>query len=192
MVQIRLNEIRRRCRGMFPIILLPLFLFLAIPGSLWAQIPNDLCVDAMSVDCAQKPFGTVGTTVGALATTALLCGTTPGTNAVWYSIMGNGSDIQVDTCSPFTVFDTKLNVYTGDCADQAGMGCIGGNDDAAGSPAECELGSSGQFKLSRISWTSVAGVEYLVVVSGFGGASGVFELILTCEVPVELQRFTIE
>lgn len=108
--------------------------------------------------------------------------------------MGNGFDIQIDTCSPNTNFDTRVTIYTdnSDCADEAGMSCIGGNDDAAGMPPECELGSSGAFTLSRTSWTSVAGVEYLVVVSGFGALAGDFELILTCEVPVELQRFTIE
>ena len=192
MDQTWLERLRRRCVQPAPIVGMALLFLIALPGSLWAQIQNDLCIDAISVDCAQNPFGTLGTNVGASGTTTPFCGTSPGTTAVWYSVMGNGSNIQIDTCSPVTVFDTKLNVYTGDCADEPGMGCIGGNDDASGSPSECELGSSGLFKLSRFSWLSVAGVEYLVVVSGFGGASGVFELILTCDVPVELQRFTIE
>ncbi len=190
MNQVWFEEIRRRCAGFAPFAGLALLVLITVPGSLWAQIPNDLCVDAISMDCSQGPVSHLGTNAGASATTAPFCGTSPGTQAVWYSVMGNGFDIQVDTCSINTVFDTKINVYTGDCADQANMVCIGGNDDAVGSPPECDLG--GLNRLSRVSWTSVDGVEYLIVVSGFGTAAGDFEILLTCEIPVELQRFTIE
>lgn len=166
---------------------------IAIPGALYAQIPNNFCDDAISLDCGQGPFRDLGTNAGASATTAPTCGsTTPGTQAVWYWVMGNGFDITVDTCSPNTVFDTKINVYTGDCTNEPGMVCLGSNDDAVGNPPECELGSSGTYPLSRVTWTSVNGVEYLIVVSGFGSSSGNFELLLSCEVPVQLQRFTIE
>ncbi|RLE33529.1 MAG: hypothetical protein DRJ61_07055 [Acidobacteria bacterium] len=187
----RFNGLRQRWVGLAPIIGLALLCFTGNPALLWAQVPpNDLCADAISIDCAQNPFGTLGTNVDASATGAPFCGTSPGNQAVWYSVMGNGFEITVDTCSPTTVFDTKINVFTGDCMDEPGMICIGGNDDAVGNPLECDLG--GLNRLSRISWTSVDSVEYLIVVSGFNNATGAFELTLTCEVPVELQRFTVE
>lgn len=189
------EKLRRRCVQPALVLGLALLFFNAVPASLGAQVPpNDLCADAISIDCSQNPFGTAGNNENSSETGAPFCGTSPGSHAVWYAVMGNGFDIQIDTCSPNTNFDTRVTIYTdnSDCADEAGMSCIGGNDDAAGMPPECELGSSGAFTLSRTSWTSVAGVEYLVVVSGFGALAGDFELILTCEVPVELQRFTIE
>ncbi len=186
------ERFRLRLKGSTAIFGSALLIVIQIPGSLSAQTPpaNDLCADAISIDCAGDPFGTSGTSIDASATTAPFCNTGPGTQAVWYSVMGNGFDITVDTCSPTTVFDTKINVYSGNCVDEPGMTCIGGNDDAVNSPPECDLG--GLNRLSRVTWTSVAGVEYLIVVSGFGGASGVFELLLNCQVPVELQRFNIE
>lgn len=184
--------LRRRFTGSAPIAGLAVLCLIAIPGSLWAQPVNDLCTDAITLDCGLGPLSDLGTNSGASGTSTPFCGMNPGTHAVWYSVMGNGGDIQVDTCSTNTNFDTRINVYTGDCAAQAAMGCVGNNDDAAGSPPECELGSSGVVKLSRVSWTSVADVEYFIVVSGFGGAEGDFELLMDCEVPVELQLFTIE
>lgn len=175
----------------------PYFFFLsmllvAAPGRLIAQTPpNDLCADAASVACATDPFGVSGNNTGATPTSAPSCsGVTPGSNAVWYSIIGNGGLIQLDTCSPLTNFDTRISVYTGDCSNEAGMSCVVANDDAAGSPPECELG--GNNLLSRLSWTSISGVEYLIIVSGLNSASGDFELTLSCEVPVELQGLTIE
>lgn len=184
----------RLSQGMVLVLSFALLMIITGPSSVSAQVapPNDLCVDAFGINCSQNPFGTPGTNVLATATGSPFCGTSPGINAVWYSVMGNGFDIQVDTCSINTNFDTKINVYTGNCGDQGNMVCVGGNDDAAGSPPECELGSSGTFKLSRVGWTSVVGVEYLIAVSGFSGSTGDFELTLDCEVPVELQRFTIE
>ena len=185
------EEIRRRCAGSVSVVGLAMLFSIPVPGLLCAQGPvNDLCTDAITLDCALGPFSDLGANVGASPTGAPFCGTSPGTQAVWYSVMGNGFDITVDTCSPNTVYDTKINVYTGDCADEPGMVCIGGNDDAVGSPPECDLG--GLNRLSRVSWTSVDGVEYLIVVSGFGAAAGDFEILLACEVPVELLRFTIE
>lgn len=164
---------------------------LLVPTALDAQIVNDLCVDALQLSCADGPFSYLGNNTGASATNgAPFCGTSPGTQAVWYKVVGNGGQIQVDTCSPNTVFDTKINVFTGDCADQPNFTCVGGNDDAAGAPLECDLG--GDNRLSRVIFDSVDGVEYLIVVSGFAGASGNFEVLLDCEVPVELQHFTIE
>lgn len=180
----------RKCVGFASGVGLVLLVSVSVPGSLGAQIPNDLCSGAITLDCSQGPFALLGNNSGATGTNAPYCGTTPGDQAVWYKVMGNGFDIQVDTCSPSTVFDTKINVYTGSCADEPGLTCIGGNDDAAGTPPECALG--GTNRLSRVIWTSIVDVEYLIVVSGFSGAAGDFEILLDCEVPVELQRFSIE
>jgi len=155
-----------------------------------AQTPpvNDTCDARIGLTCSQ---GTeAGTNIDATGTAAPFCGTTPGERVVWYSIMGNGDQITVDTCSPLTFFDTRLNVYRGSCDNEPGMTCVVGNDDAAGAPAECDL--SGLNRKSRVSWASTGGVEYLVAVSGFRDASGDFELVIDCVIPVELQRLTVE
>lgn len=156
----------------------------------WAQTPppNDTCDERIALSCSQ---GTqAGTNIDATGTTAPFCGTTPGAHVVWYSIMGNGDQITIDTCSPNTEFDTRLNVYRGTCANEPGMTCVVGNDDAAGSPPECDL--SGLNRKSRVTWTSLAGVEYFVAVSGFDQISGDFELVIDCAIPVELQRLTVD
>jgi hypothetical protein len=75
---------------------------------------------------------------------------------------------------------------------------VGGNDD--GSPSgnnpdpACVIPETGSTfnRASTVNWTSVNGQEYLVLVQGFGGATGNFTLGLNCAIPVELTSFEIE
>jgi subtilisin-like proprotein convertase family protein len=59
-------------------------------------------------------------------------------------------------------YDTQINVYCGDCPPGI-LTCLGANDDF------CALQSS-------VTWCSQAGVDYLILVHGFGAAVGNFNL----------------
>lgn len=87
---------------------------------------------------------------------------------VWYTVTGTGNTMTATTCGDFFDYDTKLTVWCDECED---LTCIGGNDDS------CFSGASGL--LSTVEWPSTTGVEYKVMVHGFGSATGNFELTIT-------------
>jgi hypothetical protein len=127
---------------------------------------NGECEDAIVVTNGET---VEGSTAGASPDVAPTCGTTNGTGGgVWYSftpdITGNAT---FSLCG--SAFDTRIRVYTGACD---ALECVGGNDDA------CGLQSS-------ITVDAVAGTEYLVLVHGFGTASGNFTLTVTAAIPPE-------
>ena len=68
------------------------------------------------------------------------------------------------TCYEFFEYDTKISVYCNGCIDPV---CVVGNDD------NC-AGFGGL--LSTVNWCSEAGTEYLILVHGFGSATGGFDL----------------
>jgi subtilisin-like proprotein convertase family protein len=139
---------------------------LALAGSAFAQPVNDLCADALPVACGDiVPGTTVG---GGVDNDAPFCGVGPTSPGVWYSLEGTGGDITVSLCPDEggnATYDSKLTVYSGTC--QA-LVCIGGNDDACGLS-------------SRVDFFSNAGETYLILVHGFGGASGDFDLAVVCD-----------
>ena len=123
---------------------------------------NDLCEDRVPV---AVPSVTAGTTVNSTTDTGFpTCGsasiTSPG---VWYSVIGNGNTLTADLCNGATTWDTKLTVYCYLCEEPM---CVDGNDDY------CGLQSS-------VTWCSEAGTEYLILVHGYGGATGVFDLTIS-------------
>jgi hypothetical protein len=144
--------------------------------------PNDLCVDAIELTCPQGG-GTdfaLGSTVDATFTDQGTCDTSHTAPEVWYTVAGNGGEISVTTCAESTNYDTKITVWSGDCAAPV---CVAGNDD----DFECSF----NVRHSTVTWPSVVGVDYFIMVHGFA-AVGDFELTMTCEVPVELQSISIE
>ncbi|HBC46282.1 MAG TPA: hypothetical protein DCZ43_04480, partial [candidate division Zixibacteria bacterium] len=85
---------------------------------------------------------------------------------VWYKVLGTGNTMTATTCNAVTAYDTKLNVYCYTCGQPI---CVGGNDDACTS-----------YSLrSTVSWCSDPTATYLILVQGYGGNSGVFELELS-------------
>lgn len=125
---------------------------------------NDLCENAESIECGDIK---TGDTSLATSDTAPFCGTGDGTGGgVWYRFTGTGETVTASLCG--TTFDTKLRVYTGSCGS---LVCETGNDDnfsACGSSA------------SQVTWTSVMGTDYYILVHGFGANEGLFELTLDC------------
>jgi len=82
----------------------------------------------------------------------------------------------VTTCNDATAYDTKLNVYCGTCD---ALTCVAGNDD--GGTADCFAPSVGFNFESRVSFCSQNGAVYYILVQGFGGAQGDFQLDVTSD-----------
>lgn len=131
-----------------------------------AGVPNDLCADAITVTCDETVSGT---TIGATFDDVGTCGTSNTAPGVWYHFVGTGDDVNVATCDQAD-FDTKISVFDGSCA---ALNCVGGNDDGAGC---ADFSSSFDF-------TSVAGVDYYILVHGFSAQEGNFDLTITCTPP---------
>lgn len=119
--------------------------------------PGDLCEDA--VGPLPVPSTVMGTTVGTSIDSAPTCVTSISAPGVWYTVIGTGNTMTASTCTG-TSYDSKLNVYCGPCNNLA---CVNGNDDSCGLQ-------------SQLSWCSQTGAVYRILVQGFGGATGAFEL----------------
>jgi hypothetical protein len=126
---------------------------------------NDLCDDA---EALTFPASVQATTFGATMDVSFpTCGTTISGPGVWYTIQGTGNTMTATTCNAYSAYDTKLNIYCGGCA---APNCVTGNDD------NC-TGFGGL--LSTVTWCSDAAETYYVLVQGFGGQSGDFQLDIT-------------
>lgn len=138
--------------------------------------PNDLCINAIPIDCGSSIDGTTVLATFDDVGTCVTSNTAPG---VWYTITGNGAPITVSTCLAAS-YDTKLSVFEGSCGF---LVCVGGNDDFSG----CSL-------RSQVTFNSVSGTTYYVLVHGFLSATGTFTLSTsTCpaEISVAPDELTI-
>ncbi len=128
---------------------------------------NAFCTDAVIIACGDSLDGT---TVNSIVTPAPECGSANvNTAGVWYTFVGNGQEVTLSTCGN-TNFDSKIGVYLGACT---GLVCVAGNDDGPNCPGNSSI----------TTFVSVLGVQYLVLVHGYNGATGNFTLIMTCEAP---------
>lgn len=130
-------------------------------------VPNDECVAAIGLDSGvEELFDNTLATFSASAP-AFTCGNGAGDPLdLWYSftVLGDGM-VDVDTC--LSAFDTRLEVYSGDCGTLVSEAC---NDDngplCAGSRAS-------------VSFAGIAGTTYIARVAGFSGGSGAGSIIAT-------------
>lgn len=135
---------------------------------------NDSCADAVTISCNETLSGT-NVNATPFETTCTGNNTAGG---VWYTFVGANSDdpgaeagtagdqVTMSTCNQAS-YDTKLDVFSGDCGT---LTCIGGNDDADGCGVQSEF-----------TFPTVVGETYYVFVSGFGAtSSGTFDLTMTC------------
>jgi len=126
---------------------------------------NDACAAAQAIGCGQT---ITGTTVNAnpdpnAGTCSGIAITSPG---VWYTFIGTGQQATATTCGG-TAGDSKISVYTGNCTTPV---CVAANDDG------CPTGF-----LSSVSFSTVNGFAYYILVSEFGPGVGIpFTLSLTC------------
>lgn len=128
------------------------------------SVVNDLCANAISTSC-NTTFN--GTTVNATQTGdapscyngSLETWTAPG---VWYKVIGNGRNVTLSLCTG-TAFDTKLFVYTGTCGS---LTCLTYSDDFCSTQSE-------------VTFATTDLTEYYVMVTGYGSATGAFQLSVT-------------
>jgi hypothetical protein len=138
---------------------------------------NDMCADAIPV---AVPSVTMGTTTNSTIDPAPFCFTSVTTGGVWYTVTGTGGMLRATTCDAAGFggsanYDSKISVYCGDCGDVPGLTCVAGNDD------NCIGGTNGLF--TTTTWCSQAGATYLVLVHGFGGATGNFAMAISETAP---------
>ena len=127
----------------------------------YAQPTNDECVTAISVTCGQTVSGSTSL---ALPDEATNCGTSVGAPGVWYVLQGTDAMVTATTC-PDNTYDTKLNVYVGNCGT---ITCVAGNDDIAGG-----------VLCSSVSFAAPVGQTFYILVQGYNGAVGAFDLAIT-------------
>jgi gliding motility-associated-like protein len=134
-------------------------------------VANDLCADALPIACSDSFFATtVGATQADEPDPACNVGNFGDAPGVWYSFAGTGDIVTVSLCG--SDFDTQLQVFSGNCFSQV---CVAGNDDNF---AACGAGNN-----SELVFESDASTNYLFYINGFGGASGNFNIELTCVPP---------
>ena len=135
--------------------LITLALFLLTQFS-YAQ---NTCVTSVAVGCGTNE---TGTTTGGTNTAIGTCTTAQGTGGMhWYTFTGDGNNWTFETVATAGQYDTKIWVFSGACG---ALVCVTGNDDG------------GAGTLSLVNFTPAAAVTYYVVVGGFGGNEGNYDL----------------
>jgi hypothetical protein len=132
---------------------------------------NDSCLDALGplpADGVAIPGSTVGAAVQ-ITTAAPQCEVAVTGPGLWYFVEGDGTLLQASLCEFATEFDTRISIYSGDCSNggtaRDNLFCVGGNDDFCG------------FQ-SLVTWQTVAGTTYYILVHGYLLTAGSFELTL--------------
>ena len=130
---------------------------------------NDLICNSTPIACGQTLNGS---TINATLTgtgEGVACGGTATQAGVWYVVAGTGQIMTASLCG--TLWDSRIQVFSG--ANCNTITCVGGNDDNGPACA----GTSASFQ-----WTSVAGTNYYIFVSGFSSTSA-FTISLNCSAP---------
>ena len=125
--------------------------------SVFSPVPvNDDCSNGAPISCGQI---IQYTTIGAMSDNVVDCIVGNGSGGgVWYTIVGDGSTLKASLCA--STFDTQIRVFTGTCSS---LVCVTGNDDFCGFQSE-------------VTWTSVNGTAYSILVYGFDNLEGNFTL----------------
>ncbi len=127
--------------------------------------PNDDCGQPIPLECGAFISGSTETATDDGAPECVTSVSAPG---IWYSFTGISGTVILSTCADHG-YDTKINVYTGECDD---LVCIAGNDDG---PNTCYPGS-------EVVMVADPGTTYKVLVQGYNGATGTFSIQLDCPV----------
>lgn len=134
--------------------------------------------EAGGEDCASAtpigalPFSDTGSTIGMLNDYDAVCPYTGSLSpdAVYSYSPGAAGSINIDLCG--SLYDTKVYVYQNAC----GGGEIACNDDICGVAANC----GGGLYCSQLTGVPVSpGNTYYIVVDGYGGASGTYNINVT-------------
>jgi len=140
----------------------------------YAQPANDACAGAIALSCGQTVTGNTATATNDVA--PLCTGIAPQGKGVWYTITGTGGAITLSTCSTATLFDTQISVYTGACGT---FTCVAANNNSS---ACTSGGAYPAARKSTVTFNSVFGTVYRILVAGTVSASGAFSLSVTCAI----------
>ena len=134
---------------------------------------NDTCANALT---GTLPWVAEGSTVWADPSDVPPCGPETTAPGLWYKVTGTGNVLTASLCDEATDYDTRLSVYCGACAN---LICVADNDDSEA----CEVDEL----QSKVEWCSAVGVDYWILVHGFGTAAGDFKLTFSeggeCDLP---------
>lgn len=121
---------------------------------------NDVCTGATPITCGTPITGnTSSASLDAVGTCGTTLNTAPG---LWYSLAGFNGEVIASLCG--SGYDTKIGVFTGSCG---ALTCLTGNDDFCGLQ-------------SQVTFSTVAGTTYYILVTGFSTNAGAFTLNTTC------------
>ena len=101
------------------------------------------------------------------------CSHVTGSSGVWYTVVGTGIGFKASTCSNVTDFYATLSVFSGDCSE---LRCL--TSDTRDYGVYCGPNPYG-YGASEVSWGTVEGQIYFVLVEGKYQTDGNFELRLT-------------
>lgn len=97
------------------------------------------------------------------------CGAAVNAPGLWFMVLGTGDVLTASTCNQAD-YDTRITVFTAlDFCNYPGLGCEATNDDAAGCAGFT----------SKVTWWSQPGLPYAILVHGFNGDAGAFDLVVT-------------
>jgi len=143
------------------------------PAGEWVIGPEirpggDSCLDATPIDSLPAAF--IGTTAGLTDDYDEICPyNTPGSpDAVYRYTPTENVTVYISLCNAGTNYNTKLYVYAGICD---------------GTPVACSDDACPGYRSRITGLTLYAGVDYFIVVDGFGGACGTYELTIAGEMP---------
>lgn len=122
-------------------------------------LTNDACSNATPIACGQTISGNTNLATADTYATGCGYGTAYG---VWYTFTGNGQSTTLSLCN--SAYDTQISVFTGTCGS---FSCVTTNDDFCGVQ-------------SQVTFNTVSGIVYSVLVFGYGGSTGAFALTLGC------------
>ncbi|MCP3981504.1 MAG: hypothetical protein GY716_19570 [bacterium] len=158
-------------------VILPIDLAPTVQVTLFQQGGQNLCANGAAANLGDLVAGDSTGAGSDPNVTGGFCGTsiTAGGDALWYDLtLAADTLVSVSTCNdgnPATgsaQFDTKISVFCQDC-DSADFVCVDGNDDGAG---------CADFT-SSITFCGRADSTYHILVHGFLGSAGAFELAIT-------------
>ncbi len=128
---------------------------------------NDTCATAEPVVCGSAVSGD---TTSASNSGLPICAGLPNVlGDLWYQLVGTGGTVEIDLCDPGTTVNHQINVWTGSCGN---LVCVDGS-------FSDQLGICGGNGLSSLSFTSVAGQDYYIMVHA-NGSTGPFVMNVNC------------
>lgn len=124
-------------------------------------VDGDFCNMAINLACGAIITG--NTSQAYPDQEAFTCGTTIEAPGLWYTFTGNGQNTIISTCTQ-SGYDVKMNAYSGNCTS---LTCVSGIDDFCGTA-------------SYLSFPTVSGTTYYILIQGWDGQVGSFTLTREC------------